>query len=75
MPISNSARFLRDSLADPYHGAERPRRKEGQGKRNEIRKRRLDAVIPAGEIVPELVGAKDCQDGEAVPEPVQQHAE
>ena len=66
MPMSNSMRLVRNRLADADEGAERAG--ERRRHRQEERQRRVDVIIAAGEVVPELVTAEDRENRDAVPE-------
>ena len=72
MPMSNSIRLVGNRLANLDERAERA----GQHDRHRDKEwqRRVDLIISAREIVPELVRAQNQQDGAAVPESVQQSA-
>ncbi len=66
MPMSNSIRLLgigsRILMNAPIVPVKRERH------RDEKRQRRVDVIIPAREVVAELVAAENQQDGAAVPE-------
>ena len=70
IPMSNSSRFAGNRLPNPDEGAKRPG--ERQRRRQEVGQRRVDPVVAAREVVPELVRAEDRQDRRAVPEAVEE---
>ena len=70
MPMSNSMRLLGNRLADADERAERAGQREGN--RQKERQRRVDVIIAAGKVVPQLVAAEDREDRPAVPEAAQE---
>ena len=66
MPMSNNIRFGRNRLTDAN---ERPHRAgKENGHWNEKRKRSIDVIIPACQVVAHFVAAEDPEDREAVPQ-------